>query len=184
MGLILYSFGRTELDRPFNAVTTFAIIGWLDFRRYSPAVFRATAWTLVLALGFVAIAFVVRRWPNRPWMATAAAAAGVTVLFVWQLGFVKSKVIKSLGATSANVHALVGAIDAQHVDQLRIDPSIGVVGRLHLAYWLPRVDIVAGTPDTEQCARGLTVSRAPAPGLTLVDRVGRFNLYRGHVACP
>jgi hypothetical protein len=184
LGLILDKLGHTELDRQYNAVTTFAIVGWLDYLRHSPAVFRATVWTLGFALGALAIAFVVRRWSRFPWIPTAAAAVGLTVLFAWQLGFVRAKVINSLSAGNANVRTLIDAIDEQHVDQLRLDPSIAVVGRLHLQYWFPDVDIVGAAPANEQCSRGLTVSKALVPGLTLVERVGDFKLYRGQATCP
>jgi hypothetical protein len=184
--LILDRTGRAELDRSFNSVTTFAITGWLDYHRYSPALFRATVWTLGIGLGAVAVAWVARRWPNAPWIPTAVVTVGVLALFAWQLGFVRGKLIQSLGARSPQVRALVGAIDASDVDTVRTDRTVAVVGRLHLGYWLPRVDVVTGTAKTERCSDGLTVSKAqaPAPDTTLVQRLGPYVLYRGHVPCP
>jgi hypothetical protein len=185
LGLVLDTAGHKELDRPYNAVTTFAIVGWLDYHRYSPAVVRATAWTLVIALGALAVTFVVRRWPRLPWIATAVATTAVVVLFAWQLGFVKRKVIHALGAKNTAMQSLIAAIDDSHVTELQVDPSIAVVGRLHLGYWLPRVHLVGATAATERCSNGLTVSKAPpTPEVTLVQRFGDFKLYRGNSACP
>jgi hypothetical protein len=84
------------------------------------------------------------------------------------------------------VRALAVAIDATQVDRVRTDRTVAVVDRLHLRYWLPRVDVVTGTAETERCSDGLTVSKAtaPAPDVTLVQQVGPYVLYRGHVPCP
>jgi len=183
---VLHRTGRTELARPFNVVTTFAILGWLEYPRYSPALFRATVWAFGIGFAAIAVAFVAR-WSSRArWVPTVVATACVVALFAWNLGFVHSKVLPGLAESATPTRALVNAVANAHVDELRTDPTIKVVGYLSLQYWLPHVHVIRGTAKNEQCKRGLTVSRSsdPRTGEVYVASIGRYSLFRGTVDCP
>jgi hypothetical protein len=184
--LVLDREGRTQLARPFNSVSTFAIVGWIDYPRFHPALFRATMWTLGIGLAAIAIAFVARASTRAPWLPTAVATIGVVALFAWQLTFVHNKVLSGLATSTGPTKVLVGAIADRHVDEVRTDPTVRTVGRLGLQYWLPRVAIVRGTAKNEQCNTGLTVSRTsdPRTGQVYVGSVGPYSLFRGTVDCP
>ena len=119
-------------------------------------------------------------------LARATSTPTASIELRAQDGFVHAKVVDPMGAGTADTRALVGAVAGSHVDELRLDPTMKVVGRQLLQYWLPRVDIVSATPANERCSRGLTVSRSSEPnaGEEYVQSVGPYSLFRGRVECP
>jgi hypothetical protein len=148
--------------------------------------FRATAWTLGFGLVAIAIAFIARSSPSPAWIPTAVATVGVVALFAWNLGFVHGKVLQGLAISAAPTRNLVGAVQRSNVHELRVDPTIKVVGFIGLQYWLPQVNVVHATAKTIQCKGGLTVSRNsdPRSGEEYVESIGPYSLFRGTVACP
>jgi hypothetical protein len=182
--LILTWAGKTELARPYNRVTTLGIIGWLDFRRTSPALFRATAWSVGIGLAAIAIAYVARADKVRAPAAIAVICLGVAIVFSWQLSFLNPKVLKPLAFGATQTRAVVAVVNGTHVKTLRLEPSITVVDRLALEYWLPKVrfSVVASPPD--RCSAGLAITRLPVPGsgVAPVGAVGPFSIFEQH--CP
>lgn len=183
--LILTWAGKTELGRPFNRLTTLAITGWLDYQRNSPALFRATGWSIGFGLGAIAIAYIARAEPARSWTAIAMVCVGISLVFVWQLSFMNENVLKPLAFGAAQTRAVVGTINEAHAEVLRLEPSITVVDRLALEFWLPKVDVLPATPATDRCSTGLSISRghAAGPDQALFERVPPFSLFQGRSSC-
>jgi hypothetical protein len=181
--LILTLAGKTELARPFNRVTTLAIIGWLDYRRTSPALFRATAWSVGIGLAAIAITYLARADRTRSSAASAVICLGVAVVFSWQLSFLNPKVEKPLAFGATQTRAVVAVVNETHTKTLRLEPSITVVDRLALEYWLPKVRFTVATRATG-CSAGLAITRVavPGPGAAPVGTVGPFDIFEQH--CP
>jgi hypothetical protein len=182
--LILTVAGKTELARPFNRVTTLAIIGWLDYRRTSPALFRASAWSIGIGLAAIAITYVSRAYSVRSSAAVSVICLGVAVVFFWQLSFLNPKVLKPLAFGATQTRAVVAVVNETHAKTLRLEPSITVVDRLALEYWLPKVRFTVATPAADRCSPGLEITRVPVPGpgAAPVGAVGPFSIFEQH--CP
>jgi hypothetical protein len=175
-----------RLDRPYNRVTTFGIIGWLDYRgNGSPALVRATLWTAVIGLGIIAIAYAARSSKSRSWVAPAAICAIVVCLFGWQLSFVHPNVLVGLKTTSNNQQSTAQAVRRTGVSKVALEPSVGVVDRLGLEFWLPRFKFLKSNPRDDACSSVVTLSRKPVatmPAQPLAPAGGMY-LFRGQNAC-
>jgi hypothetical protein len=175
-----------RLDRPFNRVTTFGVVGWLGTRgNGSPALVRATLWTAVIGLGVIAIAYAARSSRSRSWVGPAAICAIVVCLFGWQLSFIHPRVLVGLKTTSNNQQATAQAVRRAGVSKVALEPSVTVVDRLGLAFWLPRSTFVKSNPQIDACSSVVTLSRTPeatTPAQPLAAAGGMY-LFRGQKAC-
>ena len=183
--LVLERWGKDRLAQPFNRVTTTAILGWLGDRTVTPALTRATFCTLLVGLGAIAITYAVRVTSTPQWIASAAVAVVVVGLFAWQLGFVHSRLLVGLDHDSAQDRAAALALQATGTKQVALEPSMGVVDRLALEFWLPRVTFVAAGPRIASCSNVVSISRQPRARVAVVpvETVGAMHLFRGRRAC-
>jgi hypothetical protein len=116
--------------------------------------------------------------------AISVICLGVAVVFLWQLSFLNPKVLKPLAFGATQTRAVVAVVNETHTKTLRLEPSITVVDRLALEYWLPKVRFIVATPASDRCASGLAITRVPvpSPGAAPVGAVGSFSIFEQH--CP
>ncbi len=182
---MLHFGARIDLAKPYNRVTTMGIIGWLDPRRTRPMLGLATAWALGIAIA--GARGDLRRPPGfAPWWSgTAVLAVGILCLFGWQLSLSDHEVLANLAIGSTATRATVQAVHDTGTNQLALDPSITVVDRLALAFWLPDVKLSDENPANATCSQVVTISHVPAPTAKqeLIVTVGTFSLFRGLETC-
>jgi hypothetical protein len=105
-------------------------------------------------------------------------------VFSWQLSFLNPKVLKPLAFGATQTRAVVAVVNETHAQTLRLEPSITVVDRLALEYWLPKVRFTVVARATDRCSAGLAITRVPVPGpgVAPVGAVGPFSVFEQH--CP
>lgn len=183
--LVLHFGARLELARKYNRAVTLGTLGWLDPHRGGLLLFAPTVWGVVIGLAAVAVSFGARRQHVPRGIATLVIAAGVVSLFSWQLSFAHPALLNSLGAGAAQTRATIGAINGTRSSELALDPTITVVDKLALEYWLPDMKIVPTTPAITPCFQVVSITRTAkaAPGQIAVKSGGAFHLFRGQRAC-
>jgi hypothetical protein len=192
--LLVLELASSHLDRPYNRVTTLGILGWLDYHpgEGSPAILRATLWTAVIGLGVIAITYVTQsggkdgtQQATRSWIGIGAVCAIVVCLFGWQLSFVHPKLLDALANGSNHTQSTAQAVRRTGVAEVALEPSISVVDRLGLEFWLPGYKFVATNPQIGACSSVVSLSRKPTattPAQALPPAGGMY-LFRGQKAC-
>ena len=93
--------------------------------------------------------------------------------------------LNPLGAASAYTRSTARAVQATGVSEVALEPSIGVVDRLGLEFWLPGYKFVDTNPQIGACASVVSLSRnqeATTPARPLAPAGGIY-LFRGQKAC-
>lgn len=183
--LVLHFRATAELARPFNRVTTLAVLGWINVQHNTLRLFAPTVVAIGLSFAALAVTYVVRQAHARSWVAAGAAALIFVSLFAWALHEERPRVLDALARGATETHATVRAVHDAGVKQLALDHTVTVVDRLALEYWLPNVRFIASTPANATCDNVTSIGHAPTPpaGTTKIGQGGLFYLYRGDRAC-
>jgi hypothetical protein len=194
---ILEVWATQRFEQPFNRVTAISILGWIDHKRGSPALVRATFWTAAIGLTALAIAYVAGRVARRGEVGDPAVphrraallssliAVLVICLFAWQLGDVRRLLLRGLARDAANTAVVVDAVRAAGVSDVTLEPSVTKVDELALEYWLPTVTFHAATPETTRCSTVVSLSREPdlTPQQVSIGTASGIYLSRGTQRC-
>ena len=186
--LVLVAGGSAPLHHQFfDRVTTFSILGWLDYRRNSPALFRATAWTAAIGLVGIAmsLAIVNRTQPRYSRTVTVALSLGIAVLFLWQLSFLGPKVVTPAANQASRPRIIANTVHELGTREITLEPTITILDRLALQYWLPQVRFIEATQSLDRCGTGLSISHLPGPrnSSVAIAYTEGFYLYRAAPHC-
>jgi hypothetical protein len=181
--IVLTLTRNTETAKTFSFLDIFAILGWFDYPRNNPALLRATACTAGIGLAAIAVVVTRRARDGHVWRTTTVCVA-VALVFVWQLSFVRPKVLTPLRQGAVNTQVVVSAIRLTRATEVKVGPTMAKLA-LALEYWLPGVRVRPTLPGVGECSAGLTLARSPLPSRNQVrvGRAGGFFMFRRSSVC-